>query len=287
MTPEQEKTIRSFQRHLIEEEKSRATQDKYVRDITAFFTWLGVRPLDKQAVLDYKAHIQTGYAPASVNSMLSSLNSVFDFMERHDLHVKTLKIQRQTSLSPDKELTKAEYERLLRAAQKQGKDRLYWLMQTICSTGIRVSELRFITAEAVKLGYADVTNKGRRRRVYLPKDLCRALKAYMTDHDIKKGPVFVTRSGKVMDRTNIWVEMKKLCRTAGISEKKVFPHNLRHLFARTHYTMFKDVVRLADILGHASVDTTRIYTADSGETQRWQVQRLGLVLSNQPKMNAT
>ncbi len=172
MTPEQEKTIRSFQRHLIEEEKSQTTRDKYVRDITVFFTWLGDRPLDKQAVLDYKAHIQTEYAPASVNSMLSSLNSLFDFMERHDLHVKTLKIQRQTSLSPDKELTKAEYERLLRAAQKQGKDRLYWLMQTICSTGIRVSELRFITVEAIKLGYADVTNKERRQRAYLPKNLC-------------------------------------------------------------------------------------------------------------------
>ena len=281
MTLEHEQTIRLFQSHLIEEEKSQATRDKYTRDITAFFTWLGDRPLDKQAVLDYKAHIQTEYAPASVNSMLSSLNSLFSFMERHDLHVRTLKIQRQIFLPKERELTRTEYDRLLAAARKAGNHRLFWLMQTVCSTGIRISELFFITAEAVGKGHADIDCKGKRRRVFLPKDLCQGLRRYMASRGIKKGPVFVTRNGRPVDRSNVWSEMKAICAKAGVLCKKVFPHNLRHLFARVHYSLYKDIARLADILGHSNINTTRIYTMESGEVHARQVQRMGLLWAPQ------
>lgn len=273
-----ENEIVRFQHYLIDEEKSAATQSKYLYDVRKFFLWLNGREPEKVQVLAYKQYLQTIYAPASVNSMLSSINSFFEYLGWHDLHVKTLKIQRQTFLSPDKELTKREYERLLKTAQANGQARLYWMMQTICSSGIRVSELSFITVEAAKKGYAEINCKGKRRRVYLPDDLCKALREYCGKRKIKNGPVFVTQSGRPIDRSNIWSEMKKLCRKAGVSEKKVFPHNLRHLFARTHYSVYKDIVRLADILGHSSINTTRIYTMESGEIHRKQVQKLGLVV---------
>lgn len=266
-----------FRLWLKEEEKSSATQSKYLHDLRTFTAWLDGRELTKAEVLAYKSKLMTEYAPTSVNGILSSLNSFFVCVERYDLRVRLLKIQKDTYLDSEKELTKTEYARLLKAAQKTGKRRLYWLMQTICSTGIRVSELRFWTVEAVRQGYADIACKGKRRRVWLPTDLQRALKRYLSEEKIKSGPVFITKSGRPLDRSNIWSEMKKLCRTAGVSGKKVFPHNLRHLFARTHYTAYKDIVRLADILGHTSVNTTRIYTMESGETHCRQIQRLGLV----------
>lgn len=272
-----ENDISGFRTYLTDNEKSPATIAKYTRDVRAFAAWLDSREADKTQVLAYKQHLQSGYAPASVNSMLSALNTFFDYLGRHELHVRTLKIQRQTFLNPDRELKKREYERLIRTAQANGNTRLFYLMQTICSTGIRVSELQFITVEAVRRKYADISCKGKRRRVYMPDDLCQALKAYCTVRKIKKGSVFVTQSGRPLDRSNIWSEMKKLCRRAGVQEKKVFPHNLRHLFARTHYSVFKDIVRLSDILGHSNINTTRIYTMESGEVHRKQVQRLGLV----------
>ncbi len=277
MCPITQALINSFKFYLINEEKSPATVEKYIRDIRAFAEWLGERCADKQTVLEYKAYLVREYMPASVNSVLSSLNNFFDYNEWYGCKVKSLKIQKQIFASKDKELTKAEYERLLEAARSKKNERLYLLMQTICSTGIRVSEVRFVTAEAVKNGVASINCKGKLRQVFLPKALCRILTQYIKKIKITSGPVFVSRTGKPLDRSNIWSDMKKLCEHAGVSKDKVFPHNLRHLFARTYYSLQKDIVRLADILGHSSVNTTRIYTMETGEVHRRQIERLGLL----------
>ena len=236
------KLIEKFRLYLINEEKSEATIEKYIRDIIKFRMWISGKTLNKKIVLEYKQFLIESYAPASVNSMLSSINSFFEYNEWFDCKVKALKIQKQTFSTEDKELTKGEYQKLLEAAKQIENQRLYYLMQTICSTGIRVSELKFITVEAVK-----------------------------------SGSVFQTRTGKPLNRSNIWSDMKKLCKLAGVSEKKVFPHNLRHLFARTYYSLQKDIVRLADILGHSNVNTTRIYTMESGIVHRRQIQKLGQI----------
>ena len=269
--------IQKFKEYLIDEEKSSSTLEKYIRDITVFMEWCKETELSKSVVLEYKQDIVEKYAPASVNSILSSLNSFFAYNEWYDLKVKALKIQRQIFSSKDKELTKAEYERLLVAAKQNKNQRLYYLMQTICATGIRVSELKAITVSAVKSGQATINCKGKMRIVILPKQLCRMLKDYIKENNIKSGSVFVSKNGKPLDRSNIWSDMKKLCESAGVSKDKVFPHNLRHLFARTYYSIQKDVVRLADILGHSNVNTTRIYTMETGEIHRQQIQKLGLL----------
>ena len=270
--------IEAYKDYLVGEEKSEATMDKYLRDVREFAEWLGDREFDKTAVVTYKAELTERYAPASVNTILSSLNSFFGFNEWYELKVKTLKIQRQIFSSDEKELTKAEYERLLKAAKSKKNERLYLLMQTICATGIRVSELRHITVEAVYRGRAEINCKGKRRTVFIPSQLCQILKQYIKEQKIMSGSVFISMNGNPLNRSNIWTDMKKLCKSAGVSEKKVFPHNLRHLFARTYYSLQKDIVRLADILGHTSVNTTRIYTMESGEVHRKQIQKLGLLL---------
>lgn len=270
--------IELYRAYLIGEERAELTIEKYIRDITAFFRHLNGREVTKESVIEYKALLVKNYAPGSVNSMLSSLMSFFSFLGWNDLKVKSLKIQRRIFDSEEKELTKAEYQRLLQAAKAKQNERLYLLLQTVCSTGIRVSELKHITVEAVMHGKAEISCKGKRRTVFLPDKLCKMLKRYIRERKILSGPVFVTKNGKPLDRSNIWSDMKKLCATADVSEKKVFPHNLRHLFARTYYSLQKDVVRLADILGHSSVNTTRIYTMESGETHRTQLQKLGLLL---------
>ncbi len=269
--------IEKFKHYLIEEEKSSATLEKYMRDVTAFFTWLASCELDKLTVLRYKEHLTMNYAPASVNSVLSSLNSFFDYNEWHGLKVKMLKIQKQIFAERAKELTKAEYERLLVAAKDKKNERLYYLMQTICSSGIRVSELSAITIESVKARRATINCKGKMRVVILPKDLCKMLTEYAKGQKITSGPVFITRTGKPLDRSTIWKMMKALCESAGVDKEKVFPHNLRHLFARTYYSIQKDIVRLADILGHSSVNTTRIYTMETYDVHCRQIQKLGLL----------
>ena len=269
--------LNSFKTYLINEEKATATIAKYVRDVRLLLDWAQSAHLDKPTILAYKSYLMEKYAPASVNAAIASLNSFFNYCEWYELRVKSLKIQRQVFASQDTELTKKEYARLLKAAEAKHDRRLSLLMQTICATGIRVSELRFITVESVSRYRADIRCKGKNRTVFLPSALCKLLKQYLKETKIKSGPVFQTRSGRPMDRSNIWSEMKKLCRVAGVSEKKVYPHNLRHLFARTYYTQQKDVVRLADILGHSSVNTTRIYTKYSGEVHRKQMERMGLV----------
>ena len=269
--------IENFREYLLNEEKAITTIEKYVHDVLVFMIWLSEAEVTKKAVLEYKRELTEKYAPTSVNATISSLNSFFAFNEWYDCKVKTLKIQKQIFASKDKELTKAEYERLLLAAKQKNNQRLYFLMQTICSTGIRVSELRFITVEAVLNGQAYINCKGKMRIVILPKQLCKMLKGYIRETNIKSGSVFVSKNGRPLDRSNIWSDMKKLCESAGISKDKVFPHNLRHLFARTYYSLQKDIMRLADILGHSSVNTTRIYTMESGEIHRKQLQKLGLL----------
>ena len=272
-----EKLIKNFRNYLINEEKSNATLEKYIRDICAFFSWLCGRGVDKQIVLEYMAYLVDNYKPSSVYSAISSLNSFFTYNEWYDCKVKSLKIQKQIFASKEKELTKAEYERLLDAAKSKKNERLYLLMQTICSTGIRVSELRFVTVAAVKTGVASINCKGKLRQVFLPKALCKVLARYIREQKITSGSVFVSRTGKPLDRSNIWSDMKKLCESAGVSKDKVFPHNLRHLFARTYYSLQKDIVRLADILGHSSVNTTRIYTMETGEVHKRQIEKMGLL----------
>ena len=272
-----DKIIKKFEEHLINEEKSKATIEKYIRDLTVFVCWLGGAELNKTMVLGYKEYIISKYAPASVNSILSSLNSFFDFTGEYGLKVKNLKIQKQIFAKNEKELTKAEYDRLLAAAKAEGNQKLNLLMQTICATGIRVSELKYITVEVLKDGRADVNMKGKLRVIIIPKELCRMLKKYAAEQKISSGSIFVTKTGRPLDRTNIWKLMKSLCESANVDKGKVFPHNLRHLFARTFYSIEKDIVRLADILGHSSVNTTRIYTMDTWEICRRQVQRLGLL----------
>ena len=270
--------VEKFKVYLINEEKASATLEKYIRDVVSFMEWIANTLLDKCAVLKYKQHLIENYAPASVNSIISSLNSFFDYNGWYELKVKSVKIQKQIFTSEDRELTKVEYERLLAAAKSKNNQRLYYLMQTICSCGLRVSELKFITTNAVRCGRATINCKGKMRIVLLPKQLCKMLTGYIKENNIKSGSVFVSKNGKPLDRSNIWSDMKKLCECAGVSKDKVFPHNLRHLFARTYYSLQKDVVRLADILGHSSVNTTRIYTMESGDVHRRQIQRLGLLL---------
>lgn len=272
-----DKIIKKFKEYLIDEEKSKATIEKYIRDLTVFVCWLGGAELNKTKVLGYKEYIISKYAPASVNSILSSLNSFFDFIGEYGLKVKNLKIQKQIFAKNEKELTKAEYDRLLAAAKAEGNQKLNLLMQTICATGIRVSELKYITVEVLKDGRADVNMKGKLRVIIIPKELCRMLKKYAAEQKISSGSIFVTKTGRPLDRTNIWKLMKSLCESANVDKGKVFPHNLRHLFARTFYSIEKDIVRLADILGHSSVNTTRIYTMETWEICRRQVQRLGLL----------
>ena len=269
--------IKEYKTHLINEEKCKATIEKYIRDITVFYEWLSGRELTKELALEYKVQLMENYAPTSVNSILASLNSFFDHNGWHEIKLKNLKIQRRIFCQSEKELTKAEYEKLLQAAKDKKNERIYLVMQTICATGIRVSELSYITAEAVKCGQAQVKLKGKIRMIILNKDLCRVLKKYMQEQGITQGCVFVTRNGKPLDRHGIWKAMKDLCESAGVSKEKVFPHALRHLFAKTYYSLQKDIVRLADILGHSSINTTRLYTIENGDEHRRQMERLGLV----------
>ena len=269
--------IENFKIDLVEEEKAQATIEKYIRDILAFVEWLSGRTVEKQTVLEYKQKLIEKYAPASVNSVLSSLNRFFAFAEWFNCKVKSIKIQKQVFAKQERELTKAEYDRLLAAALHKNNKRLYLLMQTICSTGIRVSELKFITVEAVKAQKAIINLKGKTRSVFLPDMLCKMLLRYIKEEKIKSGSVFVSKNGRPLDRCNIYHDMKKLCESANVDRSKVFPHNLRHLFARTYYSLEKDISRLADILGHSSVNTTRIYTMETGEIHRKQIQKLGLL----------
>ncbi|HJB14424.1 MAG TPA: tyrosine-type recombinase/integrase [Candidatus Blautia excrementipullorum] len=267
-----------YRSYLEEEEKSRNTIEKYMRDLHAFCAWLSGRPVSRQEMMFYKEKLKETYAVRSINSMLSSVNSFLRYCGWSDCCVRQIRVQTQIFCPQEKELSKEEYRKLVETARKQKKERLEAALQTICATGIRISELSFITVEAVFRGSAAVSCKGKCRQIFLPQKLQLILKKYIRRKKIHSGPVFVTESGKPWDRSNIWREMKALCREAGVSPGKVFPHNLRHLFARTYYNMKKDIAKLADILGHSSINTTRIYIISTGREHQRQIGRLGLVL---------
>ena len=272
------KQIEEFKRFLQSEEKSKATIEKYIRDLLTFITFVSEAEITKQLVIDYKQKlISDGYAPRSINSMLASLNSFFTWREWYELRVKAIKLQQEVFRPEEKELTKEEYERLCTAAEKKDNERLSLIIQTICGTGIRVSELVNITVEAVKKGEATVSCKGKTRTIFIVKALQKKLLSYAQRQNISNGPIFITRNGNPMSRTTIWREMKALCKEAHVNPQKVFPHNLRHLFARVFYAIEKDIAKLADILGHSSINTTRIYIISTGAEHRQRMERMRLV----------
>ena len=271
-------TINSFKNHLIENEKATATIEKYMRDIHLFVEYATDKPLDKPLVLEYKTSLEQTYAIRSANSMLAALNSFFRFLGWHDLCVKQFKVQKEAYCSEEKELTKAEYTALVRTAEQKKNERLSLVVQTICGTGIRVSELQSITVEAARKGEAVVSCKGKTRKIFIVKALQKKLLRYAAEQKICSGIIFVTKSGKPLDRSNIWREMKSLCEQAGVSPGKVFPHNLRHLFARTFYGIEKDIAKLADILGHSNINTTRIYIITTGAEHQRRMENMRLII---------
>ena len=274
-----ESIISKFKTYLQNEEKSTNTIEKYIRDVKVFADYANGLDVTKEMVITYKNKlIADNYAVRSINSMIASLNSFFVFVGWGDLKVKSIKLQRQIYCPEEKELTKAEYLRLVNTAKQKGNERLNLLIQTICGTGIRVSELQYITVEAVKCGEAVVSLKGKTRSVFIVRDLQKKLLRYAAEQGIKSGVIFVTRNGKPMSRTNIWREMKNLCEQANVNPDKVFPHNLRHLFARTFYGIEKDIAKLADILGHSSINTTRIYIITTGNEHRQHMESMRLIV---------
>lgn len=273
-----EEIIDDYRNNLILQEKRVATIEKYIRDIRAFSVYTQNKTITKEIVIAYKSHLQENYAVRSVNSMLASINSLFAFLNWFDLRVKSLKLQQKVFCSEEKELTKAEYKRLCDVAKQKKNQRLNLIIQTICATGIRVSELQYITIEAVKCGEAVVNCKSKTRSVFIIKKLKQKLLRYAAEQGIKSGMIFVTKSGKPINRTNIWREMKSLCKDANVNSQKVFPHNLRHLFARTFYSIEKDIAKLADILGHSSIDTTRIYIISTGTEHRRRMENMHLII---------
>lgn len=259
------------------DEKAAGTLEKYRRDLTAFSRWLGGRIVTKETAAAWKTHLlNSGYAPRTINSMLAALNSFFRFMDWH-IKVRFLKIQRQLFREASRELRRSEYDRLLAAAREHGQERLALLMETLCATGIRISELRHLTVEAARAGRSTIALKGKIRTILLPSKLCRKLLKYARKQKIAAGEIFLTSSGKGISRRQVWYELKRLCRAAGVESGKVFPHNFRHLFATTFYRVSHDIVKLADVLGHSSIETTRIYLISTGAEHQRQLERLGLI----------
>lgn len=265
---------------LITEERSAATVEKYLRNVTAFLEWLGEESLTKEAVIRFKATLSG--QPSTVNGVIASVNSLLTFLGHPDWKVKPVKSQRRTYRSKEKNLTKEEYERLIRTAETIGNERLARIVEALGSTGMRVSELRFLTLEALEGREMTICNKGKMRTILLTADLVRKLKRYCKARGIKDGAVFVSRNGVPLARTQIWTEIKRLCEKAGVDPQKGFPHNLRHLFAVIHYRLHRDIVKLADILGHSNVNTTRIYLIDTGDEHRRQLEAMGMVIQEEP-----
>lgn len=271
------KEINLFAAYLKKEEKSEQTQSKYLRDVREFCAYAEGRELQKELVVSWKQSLLArGYAARSINSMLASLNSLLNFLGLSSCKVKNIRTQRQTYSTEDKELTREEYFRLLAAAEK--KEQLRLVIQTICGTGIRVSELQYFTVDAVKRGVVIVSCKNKIRKIMIPTQLKKYLLAYAKKHHISAGAIFITRNGKPLNRSNIWSSMKKLCKEANVNPSKVFPHNLRKLFARTFYGLEKDIAKLADILGHSSINTTRIYIMTTGVEHLRHIERMKLVI---------
>ena len=271
--------IQAYAVSLREDEKSINTVQKYVRDIMNFFSFLPEdKAVNKLRVLAWKEKLTQEYAASSMNSMLVPVNRLLEWLGWNECRVKLVKCQRKVFCDESRELSRAEYVRLVQTAKEKGNERLSLVIETICSTGIRVSELRYITVESLRCGQARIDCKGKRRIVFLPKNLCRTLQRYAKEQHIRSGTLFQTKNGNALDRSNIWHDMKALCKAAGVEESKVFPHNLRHLFARTFYGLDKDIAKLADILGHSSIDTTRIYIVSTGAEHERKIARLGLVV---------
>lgn len=271
--------MQNYITYLKEQEKSMATIQKYTKTLHHLYDYVGGSCLTKTVLINWKEYLISCYAPASVNAMLAAVNSMLHFSGWSDLKLKQLRIQKCMFCDGDKEMTRQEYIRLIHAAEAEGDQRLSLVIQTICSTGIRISELKFITAEAIQSGKAEIINKGKRRIILLPNRLRCLLKKYLKKQRRTAGAVFVTKTKKPLDRSNIWRTMKALCKSAKVKPDKVFPHNLRHLFARTYYALEKDLSRLADILGHSNVNTTRIYTIETGTVHAKQMERMGLILT--------
>ncbi|MGI5897524.1 MAG: tyrosine-type recombinase/integrase [Oscillospiraceae bacterium] len=269
--------IRQFAVELRQEERAPGTVENYLRHAHVFAAWLRGRPITPELCNQWKSHLlETGYAPATVNSMVAAVNRFIAFLGWKEYKIKSLKLQRKLFRDERRELTQGEYERLLAAAHSLGRRRLELLIETICATGIRVSEVKYITMEAVQTGQTTISLKGKLRTILLPGKLCRKLKKYARTQKIASGEVFLTRSGRGLSRRQIWAEMKRLCKTAGVEPSKVFPHNLRHLFARSFYKVCRDVVKLADVLGHSSIETTRIYLISTGAEHAGILNRMRL-----------
>ena len=259
-------------------DRSPGTIEKYLHDASDFALWLGQRELTRETAVQWREFLlQQNYAPVTINSMLSAVNSLFKFLGRGDCRIRFLRVQRRAFREQSRELTRAEYQKLLDTAAEQGQERLGLLMETICATGIRVSEVRYITVEAAQRGRAEISLKGKIRTILLPAKLCRKLLKYAWKQKTASGEIFLTRSGKPVSRRQIWREMKALCEKTGVESSKVFPHNLRHLFATLFYKACRDIVKLADILGHSSINTTRIYLMTTGAEHARQLEKLGLV----------
>lgn len=267
-----------YRDYLGRDEKSSHTVEKYQRDLKKFISYLSGQSVTKDLVIGFKESLVKTYAVNSVNSILASLNSFFQFTGWQEFKVKQLKKQHQVYCPEEKELTRKEYFELIKSAESEGKEKIGLIIQTIGSTGIRISELSSITVQAVKNGVAQVDCKGKNRQVLLPRKLVIKLLHYIRKERLRNGPVFVTKSGNPLNRSNIWREMKRVCRLAGVNAKKVFPHNLRHLFATSFYKMEKDIAKLADLLGHSNINTTRIYIISSGVEHRKQIERMNLLL---------
>ena len=270
--------IQGFRAHLHREERAPGTIEKYLRDVRFFAAWLGEREISKEVVASWKEHlVSSGYDAGTVNVKLAAVNAFLRFIGREECRVKSLKRQRRVFRDSSRELTRAEYERLLETARALGRTRLELLMETICATGIRVSEVRYITVEAAQRGRTEISLKGKIRTILLPAKLCRKLLKYAKKQKIVSGELFLTRNGKPLSRRQIWAEMKRICKYARVDSSKVFPHNLRHLFATAFYRACKDIAKLADVLGHSSIETTRIYLLTSGTEHQRQLDRMGLV----------
>ena len=268
----------AFRQWLMEDEREPSTIQKYLREVEAFVKWAADQPVTKELVSRWKEHLQkSGHQPVTVNGKLSAVNKLFAFLGWSNCRVKYLKIQRRMFRSAEKELTRDDYTRLVETAQNIGRERLALLIETICATGIRVSEVKYITLEAVQAGRAEIALKGKIRTILLPGKLCRKLLKYARKKKIASGEIFLTRGGKGLSRRQIWAEMKALCLRAGVERSRVFPHNLRHLFVRTFYRACRDVVKLADVLGHSSIETTRIYLVSTGAEHARQLERLRLI----------
>ncbi len=270
--------IRNYGEYLYREERANSTMKKYLQNLYDFFEWTEGSDITKSLVSSWKRHLLSiGRAAASINSALAALHGFFTFMGWEDCKVKYLKVQRRIFRDASKDLNRNEYSRLVSCALRTRKHRLALIMETICATGIRVSEVKYITMEAVKRGRADIALKGKIRSILIPNKLAYKLQKYAKKQKIASGEIFLTASGSSISRRQIWSEMKSLCRAAGVDESKVFPHNLRHLFARTFYKVYRDIVRLADVLGHSSIETTRIYLVTTGTEYAEQMNRLGLI----------